>query len=118
MLYVQGQTVRADTAISERYRYKIPLGKENEPWRTYIVMSALPVDQLPRSLRYEGVKELCSVETVLKACDMKRKNHRWYNLKKEYNLADFEVRLLIGTGLRFEICGTDGVRSMEHDESK
>ncbi|KAK3117675.1 hypothetical protein LTR53_000703 [Teratosphaeriaceae sp. CCFEE 6253] len=115
-LIKQGQVVRANTGISERYRYKIEMGKESEPWRTHIVMSTLPPAQLPRSLNREGVKEVCSIETVLKTSDMKRKNSHWYNLGKEYNVADFEVRLVVGTGLRFEICGADGVRSREHEE--
>ncbi|KAK5119541.1 hypothetical protein LTR85_007369 [Meristemomyces frigidus] len=112
----QGQVVRADTGISERYRYKIEMGREGEPWKTHIVMSTLPAAQLPSSLRREGVREVCSVETVLHTTDLRRKNHRWYHLRKEYNVADFEVRMLVGTGLRFEIWSPDGIRSREHGE--
>lgn len=50
---------------------------------------------------------------------MKRKNRHWYNLKQEYNLAEFLVRMIVGTGLRFEIWSLDGqIRSQRHEEWK
>ena len=110
--------VRADAGVSEKYRYKVAMGKEAEPWRTHIVMSALPAARLPSSLRREGVRVVCSVDTVLQTSDLRRKNHRWYHLKKEYNMAEFEIKMLVGTGLRFEIWGSNGVRSREHGESR
>lgn len=47
---------------------------------------------------------------------MSRRNHQWYHLRKEYNLAEFRVRLLIGSGLKFEILNKDGQCAKEHDE--
>jgi len=79
-------------------------------------MSTLPPSHLPKSLKDEGVKAVCTVETVLDQCDMKRKNEKWYHLRKEYNQAEFDVKLLVGTGLRFEIWGQKGRRSRAHDE--
>ena len=101
---------------SQNYRLKLDMGKEREPWRTRIVMSTLPPDRLPSSLKRDGAREVCGVETMLNPRDMKRKNRHWYSLGREYNRAEFEVRMLIGTGLRFEIWSKDGIRSREHDE--
>lgn len=92
------------------------MGQEDNPWKTRIVMSKLPANQLPSSMRGEGASEVCAVEVVLNHGDMKRKNRHWYNLGKEYNRAEFEVRMLIGAGLRFEIWSKDGLRSKTHDE--
>ncbi len=47
---------------------------------------------------------------------MKRKNRHWYNLGQEYNRAEFEVRILVGAGLTFEIWSKDGIRSQQHNE--
>ncbi|KAK3047562.1 hypothetical protein LTR09_011067 [Extremus antarcticus] len=112
----EGQVIRAATGVSESYRLKLDMGKEKEPWRTRVVMSTLPVDRLPRSLKWEGAQNVCGVETILNPRDMKRKNRHWYDIGKEYNRADFEVRVLVGTGLRYEIWSKDGIRSREHDE--
>lgn len=92
------------------------MGNEGNPWKTHIVMSSVTPSQLPQSMKHDGVKEVCVVETILRPQDMKRKNHHWYNLRKEYNLAEFDVRILIGAGLKFEIWSKDGVRSRDHDD--
>jgi hypothetical protein len=115
-IITQGQVVRANTGASQRYRLKIDMGREREPWKTRIVTSELPVNQLPTSLKRAGAREICGVEAILNPRDMKRKNRHWYEFGKEYNRAEFEVRMIIGTGLRFEIWSKDGIRSREHDE--
>jgi hypothetical protein len=74
------------------------------------------VNQLPNSLKRAGAREICGVEAILNPRDMKRKNRHWYDFGKEYNRAEFEVRMIIGTGLRFEIWSKDGIRSREHEE--
>ncbi|KAK4542172.1 hypothetical protein LTR36_007019 [Oleoguttula mirabilis] len=112
----QGQVVDVKEGINQRFRYKIPLGRERDPWRTKIVMSTMPPGQLPRSTKHDGVKQVCTVETVLDTSDMRRKNNKWYHLRKEYNLAEFDVKLRIGTGLQFEIWGQQGCRSRGHEE--
>lgn len=66
-------------------------------------------------MKHNGVKEVCSVEAMLEPTDMKRKNQRWYQLKQEYNLAEFDVRVLADVGLRFEILSKDGGRRGEGD---
>ncbi len=108
--------VKKGEGSKHRYRIKLAMGKETDPWKTSIVMSTLPANQLPRSLQHDGTKPVCAVETVLSPSDMKRKNRHWYNLGKEYNRADFEIRLLAEAGLKFEIWGKSGLRSRTHDE--
>ncbi|KAK5125632.1 hypothetical protein LTR85_011906 [Meristemomyces frigidus] len=112
----QGQVVDMKDGINQRFRYKIPLGHERDPWRTKIVMSTLSPGQLPKSTKHDGVKQVCTVETVLDTGDMRRKNHKWYHFRKEYNLAEFDVKLRVGTGLQFEIWGQQGCRSKGHEE--
>lgn len=112
----QGQIVRSDTGVSQKYRLKLDMGKEREPWKTRIVMSTLPANQLPSSLKSDQAREVCAVEAMLNPRDMKRKNRHWYNLGQEYNRAEFEVRMIVGTGLKFQIWSKDGVRSRDHEE--
>ncbi|KAK5175057.1 uncharacterized protein LTR77_000194 [Saxophila tyrrhenica] len=100
----QGQVVRANTGASQSYRLKLDMGKEREPWRARIVMSTLPPDRLPSSLKRDGAREVAGIETILNPKDMKRKNRHWYNFGREFNRAEFELRVL------------DGMRSREHDE--
>jgi hypothetical protein len=64
--------------IKHRYRLKIDLGKERVPWKTQIVMSKLPATQLPISMKRDGVKTVCTVESVLSDGDMKLKNRHWF----------------------------------------
>lgn len=85
-------------------------------------MSSLPSDQLPHSMKANnGVSLVCKVQAQLGRSDMRRKNHKWYNLKREYHLAEFDVKMLVGAGLQFEIWGQDewgtkAVRSKAHEE--
>ncbi|KAK5005345.1 hypothetical protein LTR28_007825 [Elasticomyces elasticus] len=79
-------------------------------------MSKMPARDLPRSLKHEGAKVVCKVETELDPCDMRPKNDKWYHLRKEYTLAEFDMRMLVGPGLRFEIWGKQGRKSKAHDE--
>ena len=109
--------MHADCGKSERYRLKLEMGRERQPWQLRIVASSLPAYQLPVSLARAGAKEVCAVEAVLDPRDMQRKNRHWYNLGREYNRAEFEVRMLVGAGLRFEIWNKDGMRrSRTHQE--
>ena len=112
----QGQIVRAEYGAAQKYRLKIDMGREREPWKTRIVVSSLPAHLLPSSLARDGAREVCAVEAILTPEDMKRKNRHWYNLGREYNRAEFEVRLIVGAGLRFQIWTLDGVKSRDHEE--
>ncbi|GIZ49319.1 hypothetical protein CKM354_001235100 [Cercospora kikuchii] len=112
----QGQTVDVKDPLTQRFRHKTQYGRQHDPWRTKIVMSALPPAQLPRSAKHPGVKQVCEIETVLDLCDMSLKNDKWYNLRKMYHYAEFDVKLFVGTGLHFEIWGQQGCKSKGHEE--
>ena len=79
-------------------------------------MSDLPSRQLPQSIRHKGVSSVCTVEAALDPCDMRLKNHRWYHIKKCYYEAEFSVKMLVGTGLQFEVWGQNGCKSRNHDK--
>jgi hypothetical protein len=66
--------------IKHNYRIKIDHGKDRSPWRATLVMSSLPAYQLPNSMKSQGVKLLCSLESVLDRGDLKLKNRHWYAL--------------------------------------
>ncbi|KIW12405.1 hypothetical protein PV08_09682 [Exophiala spinifera] len=115
----QGETISTEKGVSNRYRLKINLGRESIPWRTQIVMSSLPSNQLPRSMKSNvGVKTVCLVETVMDKRDLKLKNRHWYNFGPQYYRAEFDVKILVGSAdLKFQIWGEGGRRlSKEHDE--
>ena len=86
------------------------------PWRTTIVMSRHPPGQLPRSAKHPNVKQVCTLETILDPCDMVLKNSKWYNFRKMYSRAEFDVKLFVGTGLHFEVWGRQGCKSKGHEE--
>lgn len=97
------------------------MGQERMPQKTKIVMSTLERTSLPKSLpkaRTTGgdVRELCEIETVLDPGSLSRKNQHWWHLRKEYSLAEFRVKLLVGTGLKFEILNKDGRCAKTNEE--
>ena len=70
-------------------------GEEERPWKMQVITSNAPTEQLPTNLDSGAAKVLCSVESDLKGTgiEMKRKNARWYNNKKnEYIHAKFDVK--------------------------
>jgi hypothetical protein len=82
-----------------------------------MVMSTLPASELPRSLKKEGSRSVCAVESVLSDRDMKRKNRHWYNFGPQYYRAEFDMRVIVGAAdLKFEMLGKDGVVSKPHNE--
>lgn len=82
-----------------------------------VVSSALPVSQLPTSMRMEGVKPVCGVESVLNERDMKLKNRHWYQFRPKYYRAQFDVRVIVGAAdLKFQLVGLDGIVSKDHEE--
>ena len=99
---------------------KIDPGKENGVWQTHVVMSQVPREQLPSNLSQDGAKRLCDIESVLKdrGVDMKLKNRHWYNRKKSYLRAKFDVKVILGAAdLKFQLQTKDNtVISKDHDE--
>lgn len=94
---------------------KLAKGQEKNTHVVNIVMSTLPLSQLPKSMRQPGARSVCDIEFQLSAADLKLKR-RWNNPTQAYNEAEFDVRLLVGTGLRFEVWGGHGLRSKSHEE--
>ena len=70
-------------------------GDEGKPWKTNVVVSNAPMEQLPTNLGQDGAQILCSVESVLKdtGIDMKLKNRHWYNIGEKYVRARFDVKV-------------------------
>jgi hypothetical protein len=80
-------------------------------------MSTLPAAELPRSLKKEGAKLVCTIESIFSHQDMKKKNRHWYNKGPEYYRVDLDMRVIIGAAdLKFEMLGKDGVVSKPHSE--
>ena len=59
---------------------------------------------------------MCQIEFVLDQNDLKLKNRHWYQFRPKYYRAEYEVRAIIGTGLKFQIWGRNGLKSKDHDE--
>ena len=81
--------------VSKLFSLKMKPGDEGKPWKTSIVVSNAPGEQLPTNLEQDGAQILCNVESVLKdkGIDMKVKNRHWYNLGEKYVRAIFHVKV-------------------------
>lgn len=113
----QGEKVSVKDGIRHHYHMKLNPGSEGMPWRTQIVRSSLPPKDLPPSMHRDGWRAVCQVEAGLNTRDMKLKNRHWYNCKPKYWLADFDVKVIVGSAdLRFEMSGKDGVISKTHEQ--
>jgi hypothetical protein len=115
----QGDIVDANQGLEHKYRHKIEMGSEREPRRIKVVTSTSGRRDLPRSLPKaqtgDGVS-ICEIAAPLDQSSLRRKNDRWYHLRKEYSLAEFSVKLKVGAGLKFEILNKDGRSAHEHEE--
>lgn len=97
--------------IDAKDRYKI--------WKTQVVMSSLPTERLPRSMRQPGAKLVCNIDAKMDGMSLVPKNDRWYSRKRPYWLATFEVRVIIGPAdLQFELRNPDTgnrIQNGQHD---
>ena len=106
---IQGEILPA-SGISKPYCLKIAPGHERDPWKTNIIMSTLPRNQLPGSLNQEGVQVLCEVESNLRdsAVERKLKNRHWWNYREKYLRVQFDVNVIIGAAdLQFQLQSRD-----------
>ncbi len=96
---------------------KIRPGDESKSWKIQVVMSTVPSEHLPRSMKHDGAKTLCDVESVLNDVDMKLKNRHWYNRGEKYVRAEFDVKVILGAAdLKFQLWSKGGkVCSRDHD---
>lgn len=83
-------------------------GQEDQPWRVSIVMSALPPDMLPHSLRHEGAQRVCDLNIFTDGVDKKLKNRHWYSMKPTFWRMTFDVRVVVGPAdLSFQLWSRD-----------
>lgn len=103
----KGATV-PHTGISKDFQLKIKPGEEHLPWRVHVVMSTHSADQLPQSMRFQGVQRVCSLDVSTESVDRKLKNARWYSTRPQYWRATFEVRVVVGAAdLTFQLWSKD-----------
>ena len=114
----KGETI-SEEAICVPYKLKIPIGKERETYKAHIVMSTMHPEDLPASLRHDGVSKVCQVEAKIDVKNMKVKKRHTIGKTSQWYLADFDIRVLVGfADLKFQISSRDGrnVYSREHTE--
>ncbi|PIB01699.1 hypothetical protein CB0940_02019 [Cercospora beticola] len=112
----QGQAL--DTTLGARQNYSITLSEEEHknPRTARIVMSSLAAKSLPTRYPHAGCKEVARVQYTLTENDMKLKNRQMWKLKKKYWRAEFAFVVNLGPAdLKFQIIGTNGLLSSDHD---
>ena len=115
-LIKQGDDVPSN-GISKRFSLNIKPGEEYQPWKTSIVISYEPREQLPTSMYQDGVWILCALESVLKdeVMDMKLKNRHWYNTGETFLHVRFFLRVILGPAdIKFQIQSEDEI-VRDHD---
>ncbi|CAK3794283.1 Hypothetical predicted protein [Lecanosticta acicola] len=112
----KGDVFSVNQGASQFYQMKLGIGEDRVPWKMRIAMSTLAVDRLPKTIKDAGAKIACEVKFALNARDFRMKNARWYQLKAPYLTGEFEVRLILGTGLKFEVWSKDRLLSKGHEE--
>jgi hypothetical protein len=78
----------------------------------------MKASRLPQSMSRGEVEEVCRIESRFDARSTTLKNRHWYNLKHQYSLADFDVKVIIGPAdLKFQLVTKSGeALSDDHDE--
>ncbi|KKK14585.1 hypothetical protein ARAM_005798 [Aspergillus rambellii] len=107
-LVLQGDRVPR-TGVSKEFPRKVYPKDICRPWMAQIVMSTLPLHQLPRSMSQSGARLICELEVDMSNVDKKAKNHRWYHRHPVYFMATIIVKLIIEpVGLQFELWNRAG----------
>ena len=115
----EGQEVSVSDGIRRRYGATLAQNEHHLPRHAQIVMSTLPVKQLPQLMTDAGCQQVVSVNYRLTGNDMKLKNRQVWRLKKKYWKADFSFVVKLGPAdLKFQILGKNGVLSSDHDSLK
>ncbi|EMC95983.1 hypothetical protein BAUCODRAFT_157339 [Baudoinia panamericana UAMH 10762] len=121
-LIKEGDLVRTGGGSMKHFRGKVALGDRQKPWRVKIVHSTLPRDQIPRFMAPgSGVSKTCELTLTLSEQDLRLKNYQWWKLGKEHYVADFDIKAVVGTGLKFQVwsrdaSGVNTLMSKDHDE--
>ncbi|QIX01435.1 hypothetical protein AMS68_006952 [Peltaster fructicola] len=112
----RGEVLDLEKGASQMYQMRLSMGEEKLPWRTRIAMSTAEADRLPRNIHEQSARIICEVEFELNVQDFKMKNRHWYQMKQPYYTGQFEVRLLLGVGLQFQVWAKDRLLSKEHEQ--
>ncbi|OQE33069.1 hypothetical protein PENFLA_c001G07118 [Penicillium flavigenum] len=115
-LVVQGAPIPY-TGITKPFQLKTNMGRENEPWKVSIVMSPLPLDDLPHNIGQDGVQRVCDLDISTDNVDRILKNHRWYNFGPTFWRTTFDVKVVVGPAdLSFQLWSKDKrIRSNTHE---
>ncbi|KAJ5698126.1 hypothetical protein N7462_000131 [Penicillium macrosclerotiorum] len=115
-LVVRGSPIPI-TGLKKQFQLKMDPGKENEPWKVSIVMSALAADKLPQNMNHIGVQRVCDLDIVTEGVDRKLKNRHWYNTRPSFWRTKFDVKVVVGPAdLSFQLWSKDQrIRSTKHE---
>ncbi|KAJ5655126.1 hypothetical protein N7490_002129 [Penicillium lividum] len=96
------------TGLVRNFQLKMDPGRENDPWKVSIVMSALAPSQLPLNLTHRGVQKVCDLDISTENVDKKLKNRHWYSTKPTFWRTTFDVRVVVGPAdLSFQLWSRD-----------
>lgn len=136
-LIKEGKPIPED-GFTRGYRQKIAKGEEDECVRARFVMSELPADSLPKSMKRNEmeVSPVCTIRAHFSEDDFDDRSHRNsrnggsapFKLQKpnlfrgtrgrEHYVAEFNLRILIGsTDLKFSLEGKNGRKFNQNDAS-
>ncbi|KAJ5888612.1 hypothetical protein N7495_008653 [Penicillium taxi] len=113
----QGQLVPR-AGVTQVFRRKILPNTLNKPWMAQIVMSTLPLHQLPQSMSRPGARLICNIRVDMSSVDRKPKNDHWYDFRPKYYVAHINLKVVVGpTDLGFELWNMNGgrIRGETHD---
>ena len=84
-------------------------------------MSSLNPERLPTSMRHEGVKKVCQVDSTIDVTGMKLKKPHlqlFGRPEHKYTLAEFDIKVIVGPAdLKFQLWSKDGrIFSNDHNE--
>ncbi|KAI9037071.1 Hsp70 family protein [Aspergillus affinis] len=103
--------------LTRDFQLKVDPGQENDQRKLQIVMSTLPPDSLPRSVRENGIQKVCDLDISTEEVDKKLKNRHWYSIKPHFWRVAFEVKIVVGPAdLSFQLWSKDKkIRSGKHE---
>ncbi|CAI7625480.1 unnamed protein product [Penicillium manginii] len=115
-LVIQGTPIPY-TGLTKQFQLKMNPGQESQPWKVHIVMSSLPPEQLPQSLRQKGAHSVCHLDIITEGVDRKLKNRHWYSMKPTFWRTVFDVKVVVGPAdLSFQLWSKDKrIRSTSHE---
>ncbi|KAA8647819.1 Hsp70 family protein [Aspergillus tanneri] len=115
-LVIQGHPI-PNTGFTKEFQYKADPGRESEPQKVHVVMSILPPDKLPKSMRQKGVQLVCSLDILTEDVEKKLKNRHWYSIKPAFWRTIFDVKVVVGPAdLTFQLWSKDRrIRGGKHE---